>query len=267
MLSNDVIPSINYQLYNTLIKYCASHYFTSNGNDDEYRYDDTVGTAISDLNPLFSKLEGLWKGTVNGVDANFQPNEPGFAIPGLFPIGPLPYDRTPTAFYNITIDGTRWEQHDIYVHKPVDASFCDLFVPPGLSNVGDDGECGVNGIVRAGDAFKAATFEKEDKLVGVSGTGAYKIQSDFEQNLIVGGGNQIVESNYYGNGMNSYTLTLSEDASSISWLMSRYSIDGNETSLVTTNSINLERIDTAEEWIQVCRMLLKYAHYNTHIHV
>ena len=125
-------------------------------------------------------------------------------------------------------------------------------------NVGDDGVCGENGFVRAGDAFKAATFEKEDRLVGVSGTGAYLIQvddpSDFEQNLIVGGGNQIVESNYYGTGMNSFTMTLSEDANSIFWQISVYSINATDTFLRATNVISMERVDTADEWTQVCSM-------------
>ena len=121
-------------------------------------------------------------------------------IVGLFPVGPRPYPNDGVAsFFNITIDGTRWEQHDIYVHNPAPLSFCqETFLPPNapLILAGGDGVCGVNGFVYAADAFKTSTHEKTSMIYGVSGTGGYLVDKDtsYQQTMIPVGDVQLVVS-------------------------------------------------------------------------
>ena len=125
--------------------------------------------------------------------------EPKPAITRIYPLGPDPYSSSGEAFFNITIAGTRWEQHDIYVRGPAPQSFCDENpIIPGspFSNVGDDGVCGENGSAYVADAFKTSTHEKNDILIGVSGTGNYFVDTsndpNFSWTMIPSGAQQLV---------------------------------------------------------------------------
>ena len=166
------------------------------------RYNDDISPDISNLNPILSKPHGLWKGSYEVYDGNFDPAEPKPAIVGLYPQGPRPYAPNGEAFFNITIAGTRWEQHDIYVLGPAPQSFCDANPNiPGapFSNVGDDGVCGENGSAYVADAFKTSTHEKNDILIGVSGTGSYLVgpseANTFAWTMIPSGAEQLVVRN------------------------------------------------------------------------
>mmetsp|Transcript_19106 Transcript_19106/g.29001 ORF Transcript_19106/g.29001 Transcript_19106/m.29001 type:complete len:466 (+) Transcript_19106:114-1511(+) len=150
-------------------------------NKNDIRYDANISPDISNLNPILSKPHGLWKGSFQKYDGNFTLLEPAPAIIGLYPIGPSPYLSTGETFFNITIAGTRWEQHDIYVLGAAPQLFCDVNPNiPGtpFSNVADDGVCGENGMAWVADAFKTSTHEKNDVLIGVSGTGGYLVDPD-----------------------------------------------------------------------------------------
>ena len=166
------------------------------------RYNEDISPDISNLNPILSKPHGLWKGTYEVLRDN-APLEPAPAIIGLYPLGPRPYASNGEAFFNITIAGTRWEQHDIYITGPAPQSFCDANPNiPGtpFSNVADDGVCGQNGSAYVADAFKTSTHEKNDILIGVGGTGAYLVDHSlkdpkFAWTLIPGGPEQLVVRN------------------------------------------------------------------------
>jgi hypothetical protein len=168
-------------------------------NRNDVRYNDAISPDISNLNPILSKPHGLWKGTFEVYDGNFTLEKPSPAIMGLYPRGPRPYASTGEAFFNITIAGTRWEQHDIYVLGPAPQSFCDEYanVTRPYSIVGDDGVCGENGSAYVADAFKTSTHEKNDILFGVSATGIYLVDPSedpqFSWTMIPSGARQLVE--------------------------------------------------------------------------
>lgn len=225
-------------------------------NKDDIRYDPEVSPDISELHPLFSKANGYWKGSNTVYDGDFNVLELSPGIVGLFPIGPRPYPSDDVAaFYNVTIDGTRWEQHDIYVHNPAPLSFCqETFLPPNapLILAGGDGVCGVNGFVYAADAFKTSTHEKTNMINGVSGTGSYLVDTDasFELTMIPVGDVQLLEAFELGESIrSSYTWTFDKSYNSLMIEFSSFELSDGKAVLNARMIAKLSRV-TEEEWVQ-----------------
>ena len=218
-----------------------------------YRYDPYILPDISSLDPLFSKADGFWSGSLRSYDSEYNLSEPQFENP--FVAAALSYPYPARAFFNITIDKTRWEQHDLYVLDPAPAEFCAEPVPPGFSNVVGDGECGVTGHMWAADAFKASTHNKTDQLVGVSGTGGYTIPPESVNvvKMIPIGELQLMDANYIAalNWYTTSTYTFDDSFNNLLIEFTTYSSSGGTISVFNRLVINMNRIDDGETWIQV----------------
>jgi Ca2+-binding EF-hand superfamily protein len=228
---------------------------------NDIRYNPDISPDISNLNPILSKPAGLWKGTLNQYDGDLKEYAPGLAVVGLYPKGPKPYSSNADVFMNFTITGTRWEQHDIYVFPAAPQSFCDdnpVGIPGVLTNVADDGVCGVNGVAIVGDAFKTSTHEKNDVLIGVAGTGLYLVDQSrieavksFSWTIIPSGKGQIVESAANGDIRSVFAYTLSNDFNSMLIEWSYYEVkEGTPPKLVLRQDINIEREEDESEWLK-----------------
>ena len=139
--------------------------------DIDIRYDPDASTNLVDLHPLYKEMQGLWVGTFTNYDgsnnvATIKQFSPG---PGR-PENPYPQDSF-LAFWNVSVSGSRFYQHDLYVYAPADSDFCAEEVPPGNKNVLGDGLCGVNGYASAGEVFRTSTHEKDEISRTVAGTG------------------------------------------------------------------------------------------------
>jgi len=227
-------------------------------NKNDVRYNDDISPDISNLNSILSKAQGLWKGSYEVYDENFNPAEPSPAIIGLFPIGPRPYAPIGETFFNITIAGTRWEQHDIYVLGPAPQSFCDANPNiPGrpFSNVGDDGVCGETGIAYVADAFKTSTHEKNDILIGVSGTGSYLVDPSADPNfawtMIPSGAEQLVEALSINDNRSVYAYTFSPSFNQLTIDFTRYVIEPEKSPEMRGRLVlKVERVEDESAWLE-----------------
>jgi len=227
-------------------------------NKNDVRYNENISPDISNLDPILSKPQGLWMGSYELYDGNFELVEPSPAIIGLFPLGPNPYSPLGEVFFNITIAGTRWEQHDIYVRGPASQSFCDANpIIPGspFSNVGDDGVCGVNGGAYVADAFKTSTHEKNDILIGVSGTGSYLVDASddpqFSWTMIPSGAQQLVEALSIGFARSVYAYTFSSSYNELIVEFTRYNIESEELPEIQNRIVlKLKRENDESEWLK-----------------
>lgn len=227
-------------------------------NKNDVRYNGDISPDISNLNPILSKPHGLWKGSYEMYDGNLNLIEPSPAIIGLYPLGPRPYPPTGEAFFNITIAGTRWEQHDVYVLGPAPQSFCDENpIIPGSrrSNVGDDGVCGENGSAYVADAFKTSTHEKNDILVGVSGTGSYLVDPSedpgFSWTMIPSGAQQLVEALALKFSRSVYAYTFSSSYNDLVIEFTRYDIESDDVPKMENRLVlKLTREEDESTWLK-----------------
>lgn len=227
-------------------------------NNNDVRYNEKVSPDISNLDPVLSKPHGLWKGSYNVYDRNLNLGVPKPAIIGLYPTGPRPYPASGEAFLNITIAGTRWEQHDIYVAGPAPQSFCDENPNiPGtpFRNVADDGVCGENGSAYVADAFKTSTHEKNDILNGVSGTSIYLVDPSadpgFSWTVIPSGAQQIVEALALNNFRSSFAYTFSSSYNDLIIEITLYDIEtDDEPEMVNRIALKLKRVEDESTWLK-----------------
>lgn len=141
--------------------------------DTDIRYDPDASTDLLDLHPLYKGFEGLWIGNFTTYDSMKVPASPGQVPPGPGGRGANPYPgENILAFWNVTVSGSRFYQHDLYVYSPADEDFCAEELPEGFKNVQDDGECGVNGYASAGEVFRTSTHEIDEISVNIKGTGS-----------------------------------------------------------------------------------------------
>ena len=79
-------------------------------------------------------------------------------------------------FINITVSGSRFYQHNIFVYPPADAAFCDETanpVPAGKVNAYGSGVCGVTGGAKSFEAFGTSSYEKDGSMHGLPDLGTY----------------------------------------------------------------------------------------------
>ena len=132
--------------------------------DIDKRYDPDTSPNLVDLHPLYEKMDGYWVGTHTSYDADKNPWESNIGFP---------YTPGAGAFMNISVSGTRFYQHEIYLFSKASQSFCESEIPstPGWSPyVWDDGVCGVNGFATASEIFRTSTHELNEISVTIGGT-------------------------------------------------------------------------------------------------
>jgi len=136
--------------------------------DIDKRYDPDTSPNLVDLHPLYEKMDGYWVGTQTSYDANKNVWQARASVPYM--------SENADAFVNITVSGTRFYQHEIYVLSKAPQTFCESELPtipdsPPLRHVWDDGVCGVNGVAAASDIFRTSTHELNEISVTIGGTG------------------------------------------------------------------------------------------------
>ena len=72
-------------------------------------------------------------------------------------------------FINISVRGTRFYQHNVFVYPAADAAFCNQTVPKGKRNAFGAGLCGVNGGAKSFEAFGTSSYEKDGSMIGLPG--------------------------------------------------------------------------------------------------
>lgn len=221
-----------------------------------YRYDPEISPDIDSLDPLFFKAHGLWTGTFMSYDGDYNVMPVMHTIPGVSGVRPYPYPAK--AYYNITIDGTRWYQHDIYIHDHAEEDFCNEKIPmfpPGRSNVLGDGVCGENGHVWAADAYKVSNHEKSDRLFGGIG-GSYNLAPTEENDqtiMQVVGALQLTESSY-ASGVDYYisrSYIFNPTFDNLLIEINNYVVTSVTSQAMLRMSLNLTRSDDADTWMKV----------------
>lgn len=162
----------------------------------------------------------------------------------------IPYRRTDTsAFWNITLKGTRYLQHDVHVYGPADIAFCNETRSPGFRNVLDDGLCGMNGYASGADVFRTSTHELDSTCVFVWGTGIYAAAPTITANIgrLIGDQVMYFGSESFESFFSSQTIVLSSDFNSLSVSTATYLlVRGRPIFLSTETSGTLRRMTEAE---------------------
>lgn len=173
-----------------------------------------------------------------------------------------PYSQAFDIAVNITVSGTRFVQSDHYIHYPAPVDFCASPVPPGGKNVLGDGVCGINGHLFTGGTYRASTHEKTDLLVGVSGSGVYNVDYGpdtlFNQTMIIGSNNQLIETEYLevpSIGYDAYltfTFTINDNRDSLLLESVVYTLSGGGVAEIRNRGFfNMTRVNSEQEWLGV----------------
>ena len=115
--------------------------------ETDVRYDADYPTTILETDPRWQKLSGFFAVNVTQFDPeNASFSQPGPYIPGVAPTIRNPFDqRTITAFYNHTFDGSRLIVNRYYFRAPAPMEFCMVPFQPPLMNAPPGFTCGENG--------------------------------------------------------------------------------------------------------------------------
>lgn len=142
---------------------CGQWYSTDCLADTDIRYDKDASDAFFDQNPIWEKFNGFWNFTELTYDVFGAPSSAGLFDLELGFWGPgLPYNLFPsTGYVNVTITGSRFAQHNLWIYQPASEEFCSQEVPEGFANVVGNGTCGINGYSQAVEYFATTSYERD----------------------------------------------------------------------------------------------------------
>lgn len=139
------------------------------------RYDDAASNDLSAQHELWPKLHGLWIGDLSFFDGDGAIMQPSLYNAAYGYGWPYEYGQY-KGFINITVSGSRFYQHNIFVYPAAPNSFCVATAPNVTSTQLDAfgaGVCGVNGGAKSFEAFGTSSYEKDGSMIALPGEGSY----------------------------------------------------------------------------------------------
>ena len=143
--------------------------------DTDPRYDQDASNDLEAQHDIWSKMDGLWIGELSFFDGDGNVHPSSFYDTAAGFGWPYSYGQY-QGFINITVSGSRFYQHNIFVYPPADAAFCDETanpVPAGKVNAYGSGVCGVTGGAKSFEAFGTSSYEKDGSMHGLPDLGTY----------------------------------------------------------------------------------------------
>lgn len=153
---------------------CGDFFYNSCSDTNDPRYDPDASTNLKDQDLIYSKLEGFWTGEFVFYDGKGEVM-PSSLYDEKMGFG-WPYDYSSyRGAINITVDGSRFMQHNYFFYPPASVEFCaeNVNPPSGKANVYGSGVCGVNGGFKSFDAFGTSAHEKDGTMISLPAAGTY----------------------------------------------------------------------------------------------
>lgn len=154
---------------------CGDFFYNACSNSkSDPRYDPDASNNLNDQDPIYKKLEGFWIGEYVFYDGSGDVMPPSL-YDETYGFG-WPYDYSSyRGAINITVDGSRYMQHNYFFYPPASVEFCEANAnpAPGKVNAYGSGICGVNGGFKSFDAFGTSSHEKDGTMISLPGAGTY----------------------------------------------------------------------------------------------